>query len=53
MPVRIIASFTVLMQKASALGKAKQSGNSEEILLAQKDHDEYLELCRNSGELRV
>lgn len=52
MSVKVISSFSVLMQLASALGKAKLSGNQELIDAAQKAHDSYLEICKQSDEMR-
>ncbi len=49
--MRIVTSFTVLMQKAKALGDAKKSGDSEAIAEAQADHDAYKELCLTSNEM--
>lgn len=51
MAVKIIASFGLLMQKASALGKAKKSGDAKAIEIAQKDFDAYFEICKQSDEI--
>lgn len=51
MTVKIVASFSVLMKKASILGKAKKFGSSDEIMSAQKDFDAYLEICKQSDRL--
>lgn len=45
MTVKIITDFRVLMQKAAALGRAKNTGDKDEIERAQADHDAYKELC--------
>lgn len=49
--VAIVTNFGVLMQYASELGKAKQSGDVERIRIAQQKHDEYYELCVNNTDI--
>lgn len=39
------------MQLAGALGQAKKSGNLATIEKAQKEHDEYRDLCLQSDEM--
>ena len=51
--VKIITSFTVLMQKAHELGKARLSGDAERIRVAEKDHQAYKELCLLSDEMSL
>jgi hypothetical protein len=47
MTIKVVTSFRVLMNKAMALGKAKLSHNQTAIEQAQKEHDEYLKLCKD------
>ena len=51
MAMKTVTSFGTLMRLASALGKAKQKGNKEEIEKAQKEHDDYKKLCLESDEM--
>lgn len=43
-----VTHFGVLMRYASELGKAKRSGDTERIKLAQQKHDEYYDICVNN-----
>lgn len=47
------ADFGYLMRLASALGKAKIAGCQEQIAIAQRAHDDYLEICRSASELHL
>ena len=49
--IKTITSLDTLMDLAGKVGKAKQSGNKEELEQAQKEHDEYKELCLKSDEM--
>ena len=49
--MKVITSFAILMQLASNLGKAKLSGDIEAIKKAQKEHDDYHELCMKSDQI--
>ena len=51
MTIKIITSFETLMKYAGALGKAKKSGNIKEIKDAQKQLDDYKEICLKSDEM--
>lgn len=53
MTIQIITDFRVLMQKARALGKAKQSGDLETIAAAQEDHDAYRDLCLKADKMNL
>lgn len=53
MAVQIVTDFRVLMQKAYALGKAKQGGDEAEISAAQADHDAYRDLCLNAEKMNL
>lgn len=45
--IKVITFYSTLLHKARVLGKAKQSGDPEAIAKAQKDHDDYAELCKD------
>lgn len=51
--MKIIASFPILMQKARALGMAEETGDKEAILHAQKEHDEYMNICLKADEMML
>ena len=51
--MKIITDFSVLMRLARELGKARLSGDLERIEKAQKDHDEYYEICIKSDEMII
>jgi len=53
MAVKIITDFRVLMQKAHALGRAKQDGSADEIAKAQADHDAYRDLCLKAEKMNL
>lgn len=43
---KIITFYSTLLHKARVLGQARLSGDPEQIAKAQKDHDEYADLCK-------
>lgn len=49
--MRIITSFTTLIQLAAELGQARLSGDAERIERAQKAHDEYRDICLKADEM--
>jgi ATP-dependent RNA circularization protein (DNA/RNA ligase family) len=49
--MKVITSFAILMQLARKLGKAKLNGDIEAIKKAQKEHDDYHELCMKSDKI--
>ena len=51
--IKIISSFTVLMQKAKAVGNAKKYGSKKEIKIAQKELDIYEKICLDSDEMSL
>ena len=51
--IEIITDFRILMQKAHALGKAKQSGDCAKIAAAQADHDAYRDLCLKAEKMNL
>lgn len=53
MPVELVTDFRILMQKAYAIGKAKQSGDAEAIASAQADHDCYRDLCLKADKMNL
>lgn len=53
MAMKIVTNFRVLMAKAHAVGQAKLHGTPEELEKAQKEHDEYKELCLLSDEMTL
>jgi len=53
MSVKVVTYFRTLCNKARALAEAKETGDPELIKKAQKDHDEYKELCLTSDELII
>ncbi len=44
---KIITFYSTLLHKARILGQARLSGDPERIDKAQKDHDEYADLCKS------
>ena len=50
--MKIVTSLGTLMRLASDLGKAKTTGNKEDIQKAQEQHDNYVEVCRRFDEVR-
>lgn len=46
---KVITFYSTLLHKARVLGKARQTGDPELIAKAQKDHDEYADLCKRPG----
>lgn len=53
MAVKLVTDFRVLMQKAHALGRAKQSGDADAIAIAQADHDSYKDLCLKADSMNL
>ena len=53
MSVKTITNFNELMRLAHLLGKARMSGNEDEIKKAQKEHDDYAKLCLEADEMRL
>ena len=51
--MKIITDFGVLMRLASAVGKAKLSGNKKAINIAQERHDSYKKICLESYEMQT
>lgn len=51
--IKTRTSFTMLMQLALKLGKAKVNGDHEQIKLAQEAHDQYHKLCLESDEIVI
>jgi hypothetical protein len=51
--VKIVTSFSTLMQKAHALGQARKSGNVQAIEEAQQAHDAYVEMVRKSDQMAL
>lgn len=49
--MRLVTSFTTLMQLAAELGRARLSGDAERIELAQKAHDDYRDICLKADEM--
>lgn len=45
--IKVVTFYSTLLHKARVLGKARQSGDPEEIAKAQADHDAYAELCKD------
>ena len=43
--IKVIASFHVLMNLAGNLGRARLSGDIDKIKEAEKEHDEYRDVC--------
>lgn len=48
-----VTHFGVLMQYASELGKANQSGDIDRIRIAQHNHDEYRDLCLQADNMII
>ena len=48
-----VTHFGVLMRYASELGKANQSGDTERIRIAQRNHDEYRDLCLQADSMII
>ena len=46
-------TFSALMHYACQLGQARKSGDRERIEKAQREHDEYVDLCRRSDGMIV
>lgn len=46
MVTKIYTFYSTLLHKARELGQARLSGDPERIAKAQKDHDEYADLCK-------
>lgn len=46
---KIYTFYSTLLHKASVLGQARLSGDPERIAKAQREHDEYAELCARPG----
>lgn len=53
MTIRIVTDFRVLMQLAKLVGQAKKSGDREAIAKAEKEHDEYRDLCLRSDRVNL
>ena len=53
MSVEVVTNFGHLLRLASALGKARKSGDEEKIKAAQEKHDEYKELCLKSYKMSL
>jgi hypothetical protein len=51
--VKVITNFGVLMQLAKALGDAKKSGDADAIAEAQREHDDYRDLCLRADEVTL
>jgi hypothetical protein len=51
--MKTITSFTTLMMYAKQLGDARKSGDVERIKQAQKEHDEYRDMCLESDEMII
>lgn len=51
MTIRITTDFRHLMELARALGQARQSGDEQQIQLAQREHDAYKELCLKADDM--
>lgn len=51
--VKTVTFFSTLMHYAKAVGKAKLHGTPEELAAAQKQHDDYKELCLQADEMRI
>jgi len=49
--MKIITSWQTLMKYAKELGQARLSGDEERIEIAQKRHDDYVEMCLKSDEM--
>lgn len=49
----LTTSFPVLMRLAAAVGRAKKSGDPEAIAKAEKEHDDYLKLCREANSMTL
>jgi hypothetical protein len=45
MTLRVVTSFTTLMQYAHALGQARLRNDPEEIAKAEAEHNAYRDLC--------
>lgn len=46
--MKTFTSFQTLMQHAHKIGQAKKSGDKAALETAQREHDEYVEIVRNS-----
>ena len=53
MTIKKICSWSILMKLASELGKARQSGDTIRIKIAEKNHTEYKNLCLECDELSL
>ena len=51
--MKIVTSFSTLMQKAHALGQARKSGDAQTIEKAQQEHDAYVEMVRKSDKMML
>lgn len=51
MSIKTITNISTLMKYASALGKARLSGDEQRIVNAKRDHDSYKKLCLESDEI--
>ena len=47
----IKTNFSVLMQLATAVGQAKKNNDPVALAKAQKEHDEYVEICKIADEI--
>ncbi len=53
MPIRIVASFSRLMQLARAEGEARLSGDPERLAQAAAAHEAYRRLCLEADEMHI
>jgi len=51
--VKLETSWTTLIQKAQAVGKAKKTGNSDAIVQAEQELKAYEDLIKISGNLSL
>ena len=53
MTIKIITNWSVLMDKARAVAKAKASGDEKAIKMAEEDHESYRQLCLDADEMVI
>jgi len=51
--MKLITSWDTLMHYARELGAARQSGEAERIEKAQKQHDDYRDLCLKADRMSL
>ena len=49
--MKVVASWTTLMQYAKELGDARRTGDAEKITAAKKKHDDYRDACLSADEM--